>query len=101
MRFMHLSIVWRDTAKTLDQLRPIFNLADDWVTYGGNNWIIYTSEDILTWHERMRAVINISVDSFVICEVIGKDSFYGWCPRYVVEWLHKPRPSYILPSSGI
>lgn len=98
MSFMHISIVWRGQEKKLEQLRPIFDLAEDWVTYGGHNWIIYTSEDAFTWSGRIKAVINESLDSFVICEVLNKDSFYGWCPTYVSEWLNQPRAQLNLLS---
>jgi hypothetical protein len=96
MSFMHISIVWRGPEKKLDQLRPIFDLAEDWVMYGNSNWIIYTSENLLTWHGRIKAVVNESQDSFVICEVPNKESFIGWCPQYVVDWIEKPRTSYLL-----
>jgi hypothetical protein len=89
--FIHITIVWRGSEKGLDQLRPILDLAEDWVTYGGSNWIIYTSENISTWNGRMQAVINTAVDSVVLCEIPNKDAFAGWVPIGVVEWIHKPR----------
>lgn len=97
MSFMHISIVWRGSEKTVEQLRPIFDLAEDWIMYGNSNWIIYTSEDRLTWCGRIRAVIDEPTDSFVICEVPSGDSFVGWCPKAVADWIHKPRTSYLLP----
>lgn len=100
MSFMNISIVWRGPGKTTEQLRPILDLAEDWIAYGNSNWLIYTSEDPFTWNGRIKAVINESLDSFVICQVPSKDSFYGWCPTAVIEWFKKPRPSYLLPPSS-
>lgn len=83
MRFFHVSIVWGETSKGLEQLRGIFNDADDWITYGGSNWILYTSDEIYTWQARLVAVIDQAKDSFFICEILNIDFAGGWMPRWV------------------
>jgi hypothetical protein len=96
-KFLHVSIVWGSTAKSPNQLKPIFDLADDWITYGGNNWIIYTAEASVTWQGRVMAVLNISEDFCFISEIANVHETTGFLPGWVWEWLRKPR----IDNSGL
>lgn len=103
MQFLHVSIVWGGTPKTLDQLRPIFDLADEWLCYGGSNWIVYTSETTFTWQGRMRAVTGDS-DVFFISQIQNVTECGGWLPQWMWAWIKKPRGTsqpfgYFPPSS--
>lgn len=97
MQFLHISIVWRSPEKSVDQVRPIFDLANEWVTYGGGNWILYTSESIYVWQGRIRAILT-DKDSFFICKIDGIEQSGGWIPKWVWNWIHKDRASYYLPT---
>lgn len=90
-KFLHVSIVWRSTPKLPDQLKPIFNLADDWVTYGNGNWIIYTGEDASVWQGRVIAMLDVSQDGCFISEISDVHDTSGWLPAWVWQWLRKPR----------
>jgi hypothetical protein len=57
-KFFHVSFVWVNEIKQPMQLRPIFDLAEDWAVYGVTSYIIYTREDVYTWQGRMMAVIS-------------------------------------------
>ncbi len=89
-KYFHLSIIWNGPAKSVELLTPIFDLADDWITYGGSNWIVYTSEDLVKWSGRIRAVIS-DADSFFICEIADITETDGWLQMWVWEWIHKSR----------
>jgi hypothetical protein len=95
-KYFHISIIWTTPAKPLDQLRPIFDLALEWIFYGGNNWIIYTGESTYTWQGRMRAVTNDS-DFFFICEIANIENSGGWLPKWVWDWIKKERFVPALP----
>lgn len=100
-KFLHISIVWRAEEKSVDQLRPIFDLAEEWVCYGGSNWILYTSGDISTWQGRVRAIISDS-DSFFVCEIAHVRNSGGWLPKWVWDWIKKDRQydQFVLPLSS-
>jgi hypothetical protein len=90
-RFLHVSIVWLDTAKQPSQLRPILDLAEDWITYGASNFILYTQEDVLTWQGRFMAVINISTDRFFISVITDVHGTGGFLDEYIWNWLRQQR----------
>ncbi len=95
MKFLLVSIIWRSPVKPVDQLRPIFDLADEWITYGGGNWILYTAEDTFTWSGRVRAFLT-DTDSFFIFEISNIQYAGGWMPPWVWEWVHKDRSSNLI-----
>jgi hypothetical protein len=90
-RFLHVSIVWGGAAKSIEQLRPIFDLADDWLSYGSSNWIIYTGEDQFIWQGRIMAIVDTSVDRFFICEISDVHDTSGFLSEWTWKWLRKPR----------
>jgi hypothetical protein len=97
--YFHVSIIWRNQQKPVEQVRPIFDLADDWVTYGNGNWIIYTSEDALTWQGRVLAIISAE-DSFFLCEIADIKSSGGWLPQWIWDWVKRDRNHFVPPIAG-
>jgi hypothetical protein len=101
MKFFHISIVWISSEKDAQRLSPIFNLAQDWLFYGNSNWIIYTSESINTWQDRIRAVVA-DEDYFFMCEITNVMETAGWMKKWVWDWLRKDRATILppLPNFG-
>jgi hypothetical protein len=95
--YFHVGFIWRGPAKQ-KELTPIFNLAEDWITYGGNNWIIYTKQSIFEWNGWLGAVLGPE-DSILIIELPHHLIGVGLMPEWVWEWINKDRsePEYILP----
>lgn len=103
-RFLHISVVWGVNAKTTDQLKSILDIAPDWLTYGNSNWILYTTEDLVTWQGRFLAIIDTGNDLCFICEIPDIHTTGGWLPKWIWDWMRQPRdnaPLYSLspPSS--
>jgi hypothetical protein len=92
-KYFHISIVWADQIKLPDQLRSIFDLAQDWAVYGVGSYLIYTREELYTWQGRMMAVISQG-DFFFICEISDIKSCGGFLPRYIWDWINKDRTDY-------
>jgi hypothetical protein len=92
-KFFHVSFVWVNEIKQPMQLRPIFDLAEDWAVYGVTSYIIYTREDVYTWQGRMMAVISQG-DLFFICEIADIKSSGGFLPKSVRDWINKDRTDY-------
>lgn len=88
--FFHISIIWREQEKSVEVLSPIFNLAEDWLFLGSGNWIIYTTEDLLTWQGRMRAILG-AMDTCFISEITDVHATGGWLQQSGWNWLRKNR----------
>lgn len=102
MRFLQATFVWNGPQKTIEQLKPIFDLAQDWVSLGPI-WIIYTGEDVSTWAARARAVIGPS-DYVIVCELTNITGANGWMPPWIWDWINKSRidgPDYGLMLRSI
>lgn len=90
MKFFHISIVWSGAEKPVDQLRPILDLADDWIAYGMVNFIIYTEESAYVWQGRMRAITG-NGDSFFVCEIANIGQSGGWLAASLWDWIKRDR----------
>jgi hypothetical protein len=88
-QYLHIGFIWRGPAK-LKELTPIFDLAEDWIMYGGNNWIVYTSRSFLEWNGWIRAVLGPE-DSVLILELTDPLIAVGLMPQWVWDWLNKER----------
>jgi hypothetical protein len=99
-KFFHVSFVWGGPAKSTETLRPIFDIAEDWLYFGNGNWIIYTDEDIYTWQGRMIAVLG-PTDYCFISEITNVYGTAGWLAQSSWDWLRKDRNpiSYLMPPS--
>jgi hypothetical protein len=94
--YFHISFVWKNTFKTT-VLDPIFDLADEWIRYGGYNWIIYTREDQLIWTKRLWAVLGAD-DQLMILELTKPPLASGMMPQWVWDWMNKSRPAgFVIP----
>ena len=87
---LHISFIWADTPKPSGLLSPIFDLADDWFSYGTSFYVLFTSEDMYIWQKRLMAVINES-DSLVISEISNPHNTAGWMSQTFWQWLRKER----------
>lgn len=97
--FFHVGFIWRGPAKQVE-ITAIFDLAEDWISYGGNNWIIYTKRDYLTWCGWLRAVLGPD-DSVLILELNNPLIGVGFMPQWVWDWINRDRtdPGWIPPTS--
>ena len=87
--YLHIGFIWRGPVKQ-DEIRPIFDLAEDWIMYGGNNWIIYTDQAPLQWCGWLRAVLGPD-DSVLIVELNGTLLAGGVMPQWVWDWVNRDR----------
>ena len=89
-RFVHVgfSVSGKLPVASLDKL---FAKALDWIRYDTHCWILYTTTDLDTWRDRIRALPGIkSSDGFLLLEVdVSQRS--GYLPKLVWEWLQKDR----------
>jgi hypothetical protein len=88
-KFLHIGFSWQGTPK-MKELEPTFNNALDWVRYGRDCWIIYTTTDANTWSARIKPLIGPN-DSFLISELTNLNTSTGWMPKWVWDWTRKAR----------
>lgn len=98
MNFLHISIVWKKQVKSMEVLRPILDLASDWVGYGNTIYLLYTHEDIFVWQSRFRAVIA-EEDSFLITLIADINYVGGWMPKSFWNLLDSKRSSTMIDQS--
>lgn len=98
-RYWHIGFTWTGPAK-LQELRPIFDLAEDWLAYGGNNWLIYTNEGIEKWYGWLGAVLGPE-DGVLIIEVKEPLFGVGRMPQFVWNWVNRDRSDPNASDLGI
>lgn len=92
-KFLHLGINFKTktpTTETLSEIEAILNKAKDWYRYAPNCWLIYTSHDAKTWHQRLRNISWITDQSYLICSV-DLENRSGWLPKNTWEWVNQAR----------
>jgi hypothetical protein len=95
MTFFHISIIWIGPEKSVETLRPIFNLAEDWQSLGTSNYIIYTNENAYIWQGRIMAIISAE-DYFFLFEISNIKTSGGFLPKALWDWIKKDRKSPVL-----
>lgn len=87
-QFLHIAFNFRDQPK-IDELRPTFDKALDWVRYAPNCWIVWTSSSPAKWYARLKPHLEEG-DHVFVCAV-DLDERAGWLPKLVWDWIRKPR----------
>lgn len=86
--FLHIGFRWEKDAK-VEELKPVFDKALDWLRYAPNCWIVWTSSSPHRWYERLKSHLGPG-DHVFICE-LNLTHRQGWLPKWVWEWLNKER----------
>jgi len=86
-RHLHIGIVWNGPSK-FEQVQSLIDKVSnvEWMRYGGNCWIIYTSHTPTQWADYIRPHLN-STDQLVIYEVTNLGQADGWLPEKIWDWL--------------
>ncbi len=91
-KLLHIAFNFHGRPPKIEELKPAFNLALDWVTYAPNCWIVYTSSEIDVWYRRLKPVLH-DHDGFLIFEinVMTTSQLFvgGFVPQFVWEWMQK------------
>jgi hypothetical protein len=89
-RFVHIGFNFTGEPP-VNALKQGFDKALDWMRYSNSCWILYTTTDLDVWRDRIRQTDGILPDdSFFLCE-FNPDSWSGFMPDWVWDWLHKIR----------
>jgi hypothetical protein len=89
-RFVHVGFSVSGNVP-VSALEKLFGSALDWLRYDPHCWILYTTTDLDTWRDRIRALPEIKdTDSFLLFE-IDVSVRSGYAQEYVWNWLHKDR----------
>jgi hypothetical protein len=91
-RFVHVGFTMSGTAQVpVDALEKLFATALDWIRYDPHCWILYTSTELDTWRDRIRALPEIKpADGFLLLEV-DANARSGYMEKFAWEWLQKVR----------
>jgi hypothetical protein len=68
----------------ISQIEDVFNKAAYWMRYATNCWVLYTTLDLGTWRDRVRAIPGMEKESVFVIE-FDPDEASGWLP----EWMWK------------
>ncbi len=89
-KYFHVGIHFGLGVNVTNLLEPTFrSIADDWIRYAPNCWIVWTPYSLTQCSATLRAVLTLN-DQFVILEVdpLKRDGMhYEW----VWSWLNEPR----------
>jgi hypothetical protein len=90
-KLLHISFNFHGRPTNIEELKPAFNLALDWVTYAPNCWIVHTSSEVDVWYRRLKPLLH-DADGMLIFE-INLNTQSGWVagflPPFVWDWLRR------------
>jgi transcriptional regulator with XRE-family HTH domain len=82
-QFLHISFDF-GTEVDEDNLKQSFDLAQDWVNYIPNCWIVLTDRSAQEWYEHLKPLLGPKAHLF-ICK-IDLSERQGWLPKWVWKW---------------
>ncbi len=88
-RFLLVAIGYSITAQPA-ALEPAMSvIADDWIRINANTWVLWSEKTIATCDEIVRGKIGASDHVFIV--KIDLSERAGWMPKWMWDWLNKPR----------
>jgi hypothetical protein len=96
-RFLLLSIGYSVIANPQALEPAISVIADDWVRFNSNSWILWTDKTIFTCFEIIKGRL-LPNDQFLMVKLDTTER-HGWEPQWVWEWFDKPRGSNVAWNS--
>jgi hypothetical protein len=91
-RFVIVAFTWRGEMK-VDELRPSFDAALDWVKLGGTTWVLWTTKAPSEWQRILQPFIG-DEDTVLIAELNlaeTLENYSGWQYKWVWDWIDKHR----------
>lgn len=89
-KFLHIAFHVADAA-TLEQLAPVFGNALDWMRYGSNCWIVWTTSSPQVWQARLKPHLPDSDYMLISTLDLSQDEYHGWLPQWAWDWISKSR----------
>lgn len=88
-RYLHMAFNFQNGAKTTE-LEPIINgMADDWLRYSPNCWVLWTSRPASDFLYVLRPYIG--PNDTVLIAALDMSDRNGWLPQWMWEWIDKRR----------
>jgi hypothetical protein len=90
-RYFHLSIHYR-SVPVPENLEPVISVvADDWIRYNSNSWVLWTDKTPSTLEE-MIAGCMLAGDGFLLLEItLAQFRAFGRAEQWIWDWLNTPR----------
>jgi hypothetical protein len=88
-RFLLFTFQFADSDPKIDQLKPIFDKASDWLRIMPYSWLVWTSISMESWYGRVRKVMTDEDEVFIV-PVDAKEA-QGWISKSVWNWISKER----------
>jgi hypothetical protein len=91
-RFLLVAFTWKGPEK-VDELKPLFGTAIDWIRIAANTWVLWTSNDAQLWFTYIHPHLGAD-DSVFIAELdlsTIHEKFHGWHKKWVWDWFEKHR----------
>ena len=91
MHLLHVGLgnpVGLDTQK----LVAVFSEADDWLRYGANCWVLWTSLSAREWSDRLKEVVDKPNRQFLVCK-LDIEERAGWLSDTSWKWIQAKSPA--------
>jgi hypothetical protein len=88
-----VSFVFSGDPPSLDDMKKVFEDAEDWIQYDSSRaWVMYTDGDLDTWRDKIRKIHGLSEESaFFLVEFKEPRNYSGYMYDVFWEWLTKTR----------
>lgn len=82
----HLYLTAPGLAPDDPELTKKLDLATDWLRFGDNCWLLYTTGDAAKWYARLGALVKKRAGHMFIIKVDPSDR-QGWLPKSSWKWI--------------
>jgi len=88
-KYLHVTLNFRASVPSAQLLDSTFNIADDWVKYAPNCWILWTSRPSSDWFYFLKPLLGPDDQMLIVGLDMAERN--GWLPQWIWEWIDKKR----------
>jgi len=93
--FLLVTFNFEGKAPPTEGINQCFESALNWITYAPNCWILYTTNGMEVWFDRLRKIVDKDASIFIV--EVERSKWTGWMPKSAWEWLKKQGQSEDTP----
>jgi hypothetical protein len=88
-KYLHVTLLFSGPRPPENMLVAAFSLADDWLKYANDCWIIWTARPASDWFYIFKNILG--PNDMMLIVGLDMQERNGWMPQWIWEWIDRKR----------